>query len=161
MVPLATDQVIYRQGEVVRRDALLLLTGRLAVYVESGGARRVMSDVWPGEFVGDAGLFTRTSERTATVVSAAPGWALKITRGLLAENDSQPAVIALEQHLVRTLAKRISMTNKTLQRVLYERSSAPPPSPPPSAPRAERAPPVPEAELTLAQRLSRWWNGES
>lgn len=161
MVPLAAEQVIYRQGEAIKRDALLLVSGRLAVYVEAGGARRVMTDVWPGEFVGEAGLFTRTTERSATVVSSAPGWALRITRGLLADNDSQPAIVALEQHLVHTLAKRIAMTNKTLQRVLNERAQVAPPAPPPAEPLAERHRPESEAELTLAQRLSRWWNGES
>ncbi len=180
LVPLAADQVVYRQGEAIRRDALLLISGRLSVFVESGGARRAMTDVWPGEFVGEAGLFTRASERTATVVSSAPGYALRITRGLLADNVGQPAVVALEQHLIHTMSRRIAVTNKTLQRVVQEKGllpGAPPPRPGapnarptaptarPPAPAARPAPrpskPAEPEQLTLAQRLARWWNGDS
>ncbi|MFN7142954.1 MAG: Crp/Fnr family transcriptional regulator [Myxococcota bacterium] len=166
MVPLAPEQVVYRQGEAIRRDALLLLSGRLSVFVEAGGARRAMTDVWPGEFVGEAGLFTRAPERTATVVASAPGYALRITRGLLADHVDQPAVVALEQHLVHTMSKRISTTNKALQRVLQEKG-APSGAPAASAPRPPRpatgrpAAPRPAEPLTLAQRLARWWNGEA
>lgn len=171
MVPLAPEQVVYRQGEAIRRDALLLLSGRLSVFVEAGGARRAMTDVWPGEFVGEAGLFTRVNERTATVVASAPGYALRITRSLLAEHVEQPAVVALEQHLVHTLSKRISLTNKALQRVLQEKGAHAPaparPQRPPARPSQGRpAAPKPAASrpaepLTLAQRLARWWNGEA
>lgn len=166
LVPLAAEQVVYRQGEAIKRDALLLVAGRMSVFVEAGGARRAVADVWPGEFVGEAGLFTRTTERTATVVSSAPGWALRITRGLLADNSDQPAIVALEQHLIHTMAKRIGATNKTLTRVLNEQSAqvatlgAKKPEPAARPERPERKPA--EAEpLTLAQRLARWWNGDS
>ncbi len=167
LVPLAPDQVIYRQGEAIRRDALLLVSGRLRVHLEAGGARRPLADVWPGEFVGEAGLFTRATERTATVTSSAPGWGLRVTRGLLVDNVDQPAIVALEQHLIHTLAKRIHVTNQTLQRALAEkatREGAPPlpddihPIDTPARPPRPR--PVPTSELTLAQRLSRWWNGD-
>jgi CRP-like cAMP-binding protein len=159
-VRFAPDDVLFRQGEPLGGAAVLLLSGRLTVSVESGGARRNMADVWPGEFVGEGALFSRGAVRTATVTAAAPSHGLKITRDMLARNVGQPAVVALEQHLVATMARRITATQKTLQRVMQEQQAVTAPAAYLSTPIARPSAPRSESP-TLVQRLARWFNGET
>jgi CRP-like cAMP-binding protein len=113
--------VLFRQGELMRPEAYLLVQGRLNISVEAGGKRQTLADVWPGEIVGEAALFTPATERGATVSSPGPGWALRITPRLLSEQSDHPAVLSLEQHLLKTLARRAAGTNQLIARLRQER----------------------------------------
>lgn len=157
LVNFAADTIVYRQGEPIRPEALLVVTGRVRVFIEQGGARRNVGDIWPGEFIGEAGLFSGGDVRSANVVCGAPSACLLITRELLREHAGQPALVALEQHLTTVMVKRIRATNTLLLRAVKE----PPPAAAPSAGRSERPRPrpAPAEALTLAQRVARWFNG--
>lgn len=174
LVSFPTGRVLFNQGDPLSDDAWLLVTGRLSVRVASGMEKRVMADVWPGEIVGEAALYARGRARSATVVTVTPSTALRIPRALLVEHDDQPALVALEQHLLETMAKRIRSTNTLLQRVVLEQratghaaaaaprpgaAGASPTRPSPSRPSPTRpARPAPPERLTLAQRLARWFD---
>lgn len=192
-VRYGVNDVVYAQGEAMKPEAILLVTGRFSVVAESGGVRRSLADVWPGEFVGEPALFTRGATRSATVVASAPSVGLRVSRQLLADQAGHPAVVALEQHLIRVMVRRIQSTSQTLHRVLTEQAAgrgfpgaakgaaappnghpaapadavappgdrparpAGPPSPGASRPPSRGSTPPPEPELTLAQRLARWF----
>jgi CRP-like cAMP-binding protein len=167
-VHFPADTVVYRQGQPMTEEALLIVTGRLGVSVESGGATRNLGDIWPGEFVGEGGLFHGGHTRSATVVASVPTDCLRVSRDLLVAGGGEPAMLALEQHLIETMLKRIRNANTVLLRVLQEQATAAAaakaradrPRPAPSATRSgpevapDDAPP-----LTLAQRLARWFGG--
>jgi CRP-like cAMP-binding protein len=186
LVSFPAERVLFLQGDPLSEDAWLLVTGRLSVLVASGSQQRVMADVWPGEIVGEAALYARGRARSATVMTVGPSVLLRIPRSALIENDSQPALIALELFLLETMAKRLRSTNVVLQRVVNEqRHGLPKPTAPGKAAQGARAtggppktgaavkpavrpatprPPsvasggAPESTpLSLAQRLSRWF----
>lgn len=177
LVSFPADRVLFLQGDPLSEDAWLLVTGRLSVLVASGDKQRVMADVWPGEIVGEAALYARGRARSATVVTVGPSVVLRIPRSALLASDDQPALIALELHLLETMARRLRTTNVVLQRVVTEQrhgtgaaaaafgaQTAPGPAPKAgpasrssSSPAKPTARPAPEAPLSLAQRLARWF----
>jgi len=167
VVRFGPNQALFRQGDPVGDVAWLLLSGRMSVRVATGRHQRMMADIWPGEIVGEAALYTKGHTRSATVVTAAPTVALVIPRAAILDNPNQPAIIALELHLLEALAKRLRSTNAVLQRVVNEQRSAATAA---AARRAgyQRTPPVtaappaaqpePTEPLSLAQRLARWFD---
>jgi CRP-like cAMP-binding protein len=160
------NEAVFRQGEAVGSVAWLLLSGRMSVRVATGPQQRIMTDVWPGEIVGEAALYAKGPTRSATVLTTAPAVALTIPRSALFDHPDQPALIALEMHLLETMAKRLRSTNNVLQCVVNEQRAhvAEPPRPassPADAPRAAAprpARPEPPERLSLAQRLARWFD---
>lgn len=167
VVRFSANEPLFRQGDPVGDVAWLLLSGRMSVRVATGRHQRMMADIWPGEIVGEAALYTKGHTRSASVVTAAPTVALTIPRAAILDNPDQPAIIALELHLLEALAKRLRSTNAVLQRVVNEQRSAataaaarragyqrtPPVTAPPPA-----AEPEPTEPLSLAQRLARWFD---
>jgi CRP-like cAMP-binding protein len=151
-VRLEAGDVLYRQGEPLEPHALLLVTGRLMVWAEAGGQRHARADVWPGEIVGEAGLYTRNPTRSATVTAVVPSVGLRVSRDLFVALGEHPACVALEVNQIRTMARRIDVAGKTLQRATATTRVATPSARP--APAAAAAP-------TLAQRFARFFGGGS
>ncbi len=95
--------------------ALLLLSGRLVATVGQGEQSREVGDIKPGEIVGEQGLFVPGGQRSARVIAAEPSVALLVTPELMDHASANPAIMAIEQHLLGTLARRIRRTNQAIQ----------------------------------------------
>ncbi|MDP2309471.1 MAG: cyclic nucleotide-binding domain-containing protein [Pseudomonadota bacterium] len=165
LVTFPAERCLFLQGDPLSEHAWLLVTGRLSVLVTSGGQQRVMADVWPGEIVGEAALYARGRARSATVMTVGPSVVLRIPRSALLESENQPALIALELHLLETMAKRLRSTNVVLQRVITEQRHVRSTAAATLTSNADRAHasatrhPAHEAPRpTLAQRLARWFH---
>ena len=100
--------------------ALLLIEGKLDVEVVSGGVGRPVGQVLPGEIVGERALFSRDGKRSANVRAAQNSRALLISWDLLEKASGNPAMVAIERHLMGTLARRIRRTNQAIQKVWKE-----------------------------------------
>jgi CRP-like cAMP-binding protein len=126
--------------------ALLLIRGRLVASVGSGDNAKQVGDIRPGEIVGEQGLFVPGGHRSAKVIAAEPSVALLVTPELMDHAARNPAIVALEQHLLGTLARRIRATNQAIQMAW---KSDPLPT----------KPEEPAQKLTLRQRLSALFGG--
>lgn len=100
--------------------ALLLIKGKLEVEVQSDGVGRRVGQVHPGEIVGEQALFSRDGTRSATVLAAEDSQALIINWDLLERASDNPAIVAIERHLMGTLARRVRSTNTAIQKVWKE-----------------------------------------
>lgn len=122
--------VTYFSGDIVFHEgaaadtAVLVVTGKLVAYVDPGGDRRVLGDSRPGEIVGETALFTRGGKRNATVAAEGVTQCLAFSRETLTRADKNPAMVALEQHMLGTMARRIRGTNMNIQRVWREAEAA-------------------------------------
>jgi len=110
----ATGSPVFEEGAPAD-VALLLIQGRLVATVGSGAKAKQVGDIRPGEIVGEQGLFVPGGQRSAKVVAAEPSVALLVTPELMDHAARNPAIVALEQHLLGTLARRIRATNQTIQ----------------------------------------------
>jgi CRP-like cAMP-binding protein len=134
---LGAGHTVFRQGSAAD-VALLLIEGTLAVEVESQGQRKKVGEVKSGEIVGEQGLFVPGGHRSATVVATTPAVCLLLSPELMDHAASNPAIVALERHLLGSLARRIRNTN---QAILGAWKAAPAPAGPAAAtPAAEPAP---------------------
>ena len=119
---------IFTQGD--ESDvALLLVDGRLGVEVLSAGRHREVGQVNVGEMVGETAIFSRDGKRSATVRALQASQCLLINKDLLIEAAKNPAMIAIERHLLGTLARRIRRSNQEttkLWRELRLHDDAPP-----------------------------------
>jgi len=105
-------QQVFLQGDPADR-AMLVVEGRLVSVVGD----KPVGEIRVGEVVGETALFVRGGHRNATVCAREPTRCLVITRELLARSANNPAVVAIEQHLLGSLARRIRSTNLNIQRV--------------------------------------------
>ena len=123
---LPARQVAFCQGEPADR-ALLVVTGRLDAVLGS----ETLGDVRPGEIVGETALFVPGGVRQATVRAAVESTCLVLTASSLRDNRDNPAVVALQQHLIGALGRRIRSTNLLIQKQwnLQRAPDAPPPPP--------------------------------
>ena len=111
--------IVFKQG--AKADvALLLISGKLGVEVELAGDKRAVGQVHPGEIVGEQALFSRGGFRSATVRAETDSQALIIDWGLLERAAKNDAVVAIERHLLGTLARRIRATNMAIQKLWKE-----------------------------------------
>ncbi|MDP6934655.1 MAG: cyclic nucleotide-binding domain-containing protein [Myxococcota bacterium] len=111
---LSAGSVLFEQGESAN-IAMLLVEGRLEVSVQSGDQRRRVGDVRPGEIVGELALFSRGGQRSASVEAAEASKCLLLSWELLEKASRNQAIIALEAHLLGTMARRIRSTNTVIQ----------------------------------------------
>jgi CRP-like cAMP-binding protein len=123
---LSAREVAFRQGDLADR-ALLVVTGRLDAVLGS----ETLGDVRPGEIVGETALFVPDGLRQATVRAAVASTCLCLTAASLRDHRDNPAVVALQQHLIGTLGRRIRSTNLLIQKQwnLHRTPEAPPPPP--------------------------------
>jgi len=118
-VSFNTGVTIFNQGD--ESDvALLLVEGKLGVEVSSAGKYRDVGQVNMGEIVGETALFARTGKRSATVRALEQSQCLLINPELLINAAKNPAVIAIERHLLGTLARRIRRTNQETAKIWKE-----------------------------------------
>ena len=106
---------VFRCGQAAD-VALLLVEGMLSASVDAGGKQQVVGTVRPGEVVGEQGLFIEQGERNATVTAVEPSRCLILTSDLLDTAASNQALIAIENHMLQTLAERIRHTNRVVQK---------------------------------------------
>jgi len=114
--------VVFKQGTQADH-ALLVLDGRLKAWAEEGARSQPVSDVFPGELVGEAALFGRHSVRTVTLKAWAPTETLRLTAADLDALSGSPAVAALQRHMLQTLARRLRTTNHAARRLWSKRPS--------------------------------------
>jgi CRP-like cAMP-binding protein len=125
----------WARGEVVLRQgapadvALLLLSGRLKAWAEQGGREQPVSDVFPGELVGEAALFTPGAPRTATLRAWEDVEALPLVPEDLRALRGTALLGALQRQMLTVGARRLRTTEHALRRNL----AAPPPADAPAA----------------------------
>ena len=146
-------EVVFRQGEPAD-VGLLLVEGRLVVSVKVEALVRQVGDVRPGEVVGETALFNINGRRSATVVASEPSSALKLSWYLLERAPQNAAVMALEQHLLGALVRRIRKTNQAIG-AEWRLLSGPTPAPEPTQPE----PPL--ARQSLLGRLMGLFGGQA
>ncbi|MFT5685121.1 MAG: CRP-like cAMP-binding protein [Myxococcota bacterium] len=96
--------------------ALLVITGRLIVVLPEGDGEYRLGDVRPGEITGETALLTNDGRRGASLCVQEDATCLELTQELLMVIADSPAVIALEQHLMGTMARRIREINTNIQK---------------------------------------------
>lgn len=110
---------VFNQGD--ESDvALLLIDGKLGVEVSSAGQHREVGQINVGEIVGETALFARGGKRSATVRALQSSQCLLINRDLLDNAAKNDALIAIERHLLATLARRIRRTNQETAKLWKE-----------------------------------------
>ena len=120
-VSFHTGVSIFEQAE--ESDvALLLVEGKLGVEIYSASQRREIGQINMGEIVGETALFAREGKRSASVRALEPSQCLLINQELLLNAAKNPAVIAIEKHLLGTLARRIRRTNQETSKIWKEYS---------------------------------------
>lgn len=108
---LLRGEVLYEE-DAPATDACLLLSGRLSVRLGDG---KVVGDLWPGELVGDAALFDTQGRRNATVFAVMDSECAVIEPQLFALLPHNRAVVAIEEHLLASMARRIRAANARLE----------------------------------------------
>lgn len=116
-------QLVYSEGVPSDGTALLVVHGKLRVEVGEGPGRRVLHDVKPGELVGEVALFYGGRPRSASVVAELSSRCLRVDWGLLDIKPPTGAIVAIEQHLLGTLSRRIRRTTLEIQRVWKEQAT--------------------------------------
>ena len=118
-VAFSPGTTIFQQGH--KSDvALLLVEGKLSVEVYSAGKTREIGQVNMGELVGETALFAREGRRSASVRALEHSECLLINQELLINSGKNPAVVAIERHLLGTLARRIRRTNQETSKIWKE-----------------------------------------
>jgi len=110
----AQGSSVFEQGQPAT-VALLLISGHLTAEVESGSVRKRVGDIRPGEIVGEQAILSTDGIRNAHVVAREDSIGLIITPKLLKKARDNEAFIAIEKHLIGTLARRIRRTNQAIQ----------------------------------------------
>ena len=109
---------VFSQGD--RADsALLVVEGRLIAKV--GG--RDVGDSKSGEIVGETALFFRDGKRSASVVAAEITHCLILDNEVLQTSPYNPAIVAIENHLLGSIARRIRGSDRVIQRIWKESGS--------------------------------------
>ena len=96
---------------------MLLVSGRLEVSIQTDNNVRHIGEIHPGEIFGEQGLFHNQGNRNATVMANQASIRAKITPDLMRDTWNNPAIVAMERHLIGTMARRIRTTNLNIQKV--------------------------------------------
>jgi CRP-like cAMP-binding protein len=134
---LAAGAVLAREGEPADR-AFFLVAGRLRASVALGGQSggdgaaaerdRTVNEISAGEVVGESALFMTGGQRTATLTALEPSTVLVLGRALFQPGASNPALVALESHMLTALARRIARTDAQIVDVWRQAAGAGAPS---------------------------------
>ncbi|MEC7984675.1 MAG: cyclic nucleotide-binding domain-containing protein [Myxococcota bacterium] len=119
----SVGQVICTQGDLAI-NAMVLLSGKLDVSVQTDTSTRHVGSIHPGEIFGEQGLFHSNGIRNATVKAAKPSICLQLTPRIMQTHSTNPAMVALEQHLIATMARRIRSTNLEIQKAWMDETKA-------------------------------------
>lgn len=113
-VEIAAGAVLAREGEPADR-AFFLVAGRLRASVAVGGDAperdRTVNEIAAGEVTGESALFMTGGRRTATLTALEPATVLVLQRQLFQPGAPNPALVALESHILAGLARRIERTD--------------------------------------------------
>ena len=116
----------YQVGQTVfiqdseAQNAMLLISGKLEVSVRTQNTIRHVGEIHPGEIFGEQGLFHSNGTRNATVIANKNSVCLTITPKIMRDASNNAAMVALEQHLIATMARRIRSTNLAIQKAWKE-----------------------------------------
>jgi CRP-like cAMP-binding protein len=117
---VAAGEVLAREGEAADR-AFFLVAGRLRASVTLGDDRadrdRTVNEIGAGEVTGEAALFLTGGRRTATLTALEPATVLVLRRELFQMGTPNPALVALESHILAGLARRIERTDAQIVEV--------------------------------------------
>jgi CRP-like cAMP-binding protein len=111
--------ILAREGDAAE-GAFLVVDGKVRAGVKAGSGERVVNEALPGEVIGEAGIFMRGAQRSATLTASVPTTVLALGRGLFKASAHNVALIAVEQHLLRTLVRRIANTDAHVTRAWRE-----------------------------------------
>src|SRR5262245_11783014 len=111
-IEIAAGAVLAREGEPADR-AFFLVAGRLraSVALGGGGPDRAVNEIAAGEVTGESALFLTGGRRVATLIALEPSAALVLRRELFLSGTPNPALVALESHILTGLARRIARTD--------------------------------------------------
>lgn len=112
-------QTLFAQ-DTEAHNAMLLISGKLEVSVRTESSIRHVGEIYPGEIFGEQGLFHSNGTRNATVIANKNSICLTITPKVMRDASSNAAMVALEQHLIATMARRIRSTNLAIQKAWKE-----------------------------------------
>jgi CRP-like cAMP-binding protein len=115
--------VVLRQGEP-SDAALLVVHGAFEVVVNTTAGERVLGTAGPWDVVGETALYAPERPRSATVRATRDSSALIVGQRLLQDGRDNPAVVAIEYHLLHTLTERIRVTNQALHEAWVDLDSA-------------------------------------
>ncbi|MEL6345587.1 MAG: cyclic nucleotide-binding domain-containing protein, partial [Myxococcota bacterium] len=102
--------------------ALLVVSGDVSVQLPEGDGHRQVGEVHPGEVTGETALLNLGGQRGATVIAQSDVVCLELSPALLLSAADNPAVIAIERHLMLTIARRIRRSNANLKHALGDAS---------------------------------------
>jgi len=109
-------QIIFAQNAPADH-AMILVSGKLDVCIMTGSTERHLGTILPGEIFGEQGLFHSGGTRSAMVRANKDSICLLVTPELMRETWNNEAIVALEQFLIATMARRIRNTNLEIQKI--------------------------------------------
>mgnify|MGYP000722390332 CR=1 FL=1 len=112
-------QVIFAQGSEAN-CAMILVSGRLEVSIQTGLINRHIGEIHPGEIFGEQGLLHSSGTRNAQVSAKRESICLVLVSQMMRDTWNNQAIVALEQYLIATMARRIRNTNLAIQKVWKE-----------------------------------------
>ncbi len=135
---------VFQQGDVAD-VALLIIEGQLTASVQAGAALKRVGDIRPGEIVGETALYMQRSQRNATVTADRDSTCLLISPDVMNRASGNQALVAIERHLLGSLARRIRGTNQAIKQIWKAEKT--------DKPTTEKTP------MTLGQRLKSFFGG--
>jgi len=112
-------QIIFAQGSEAN-FAMLLVSGHIDVSIQMGTNSRHIGDIYPGEIFGEQGLFHTGGTRNAQVTAKRDSVCLVLVSQMMRDTWNNRAIVALEQFLIATMARRIRNTNLAIQKIWKE-----------------------------------------
>jgi CRP-like cAMP-binding protein len=105
-------EVIFREGDVPRDEAFLVHSGRVEVRKKVGDEERLLRTFVKGELLGELGLFTGGSPRSATAVAAEAVTLVVIPAKRLNHLVRTNPTLAVA--IIRDLSTKLLATNRLL-----------------------------------------------
>lgn len=121
---LVRGEELYTEGAPAR-DAALVLTGRLSVRLGRGKDARVIAECWPGDLIGEAGLFDDGGVRNAGVLAVMESDVALLRREMFLDLPHNKGVVSIERHLLASMARRIRAANTKLEHAYKAPSTSP------------------------------------
>jgi len=105
-------EVIFREGDIPRDEAFLVHAGRVEVRKKVGDEERLLRTFVKGELLGELGLFTGGSPRSATALAAEPVTLVIIPARRLDHLVRTNPTLAVA--IIRDLSAKLLATNRLL-----------------------------------------------
>lgn len=115
-------QIIFAQNAPADH-AMILVSGKLDVCIQVAQTERHLGTILPGEIFGEQGLFHSGGVRSAVVRANQESVCLMMTPEMMRETWNNKAIVALEQFLIATMARRIRNTNLEIQKIWKDESA--------------------------------------